>query len=111
MPVQSQEAAAAEGRELSRTLAVIPARVLMRHFSDWSLCCPPSSPQAQAEVAQLPELPPAQPQLGVTADQLPVCGTDEPAAEVLPPEADCSPGEVHAFQQARLQLVRALSQV
>lgn len=111
MPVQPQEAAAAKGRELSRTLAVVPARVLLRRLSDRSSLCPPSSPQAQAEVAQLPELPPAQPQLGVAADQLPVRGTDEPAAEVLPPEADCSPGEVHAFQQARLQLVRALSRV
>lgn len=85
---------------------VIAARVLQRRLSDQSLLCPQSSPQAQAEVAQLPELPPAQPQLSIAADQLPVRGADEPAAEVLSAEADCSPGEVHAFQQARFQLVR-----
>jgi len=58
-------------------------------------------------VAQLPELSPAQPQFSLPADQLPVRGTDEPAAEILIAEINCSPGEVHAFQQAWLQLVRA----
>lgn len=111
MPTKSQKTAAATGRELSSAFAVIPARVLQRSFSDRSLLCPPSSPQAQAEVAQLSELPPAQPQLGVAADQLPVRGADEPAAEVLSPQADCSPGEVHAFQQAWFQLVRAQRRV
>lgn len=100
MPVKSQKNAAAKSRDLSSAFAVIPARVLHRHFSNLPFLCLPSSPQAQAKVAQLPEFPPAQPQLGIPADQLPVCGTDEPAAEVLSPEADCSPGEVHTFQQA-----------
>lgn len=80
-------------------------------LSDLSLLCSLSLLQAQAEVAQLPELPPAQPQLGVSADQLPVRGTDEPAAEVLTPQVNSSAGEVHTFQQARFQLVRAQCQV
>lgn len=105
-PVKSQKNAAAKGRDLSSAFALIPARVLQRHFNNLPFLCLPSSPQAQAEVAQLPEFPQAQPQLGIAADQLPVRGTDEPAAEVLTPEADCSPGEVHTFQQAWFQLVR-----
>lgn len=106
MPVKSHKNAATKGRHLSSTFAVIPACVLQRHFSNLPFLCLSSSPQAQAKVAQLPEFPPAQPQLGITADQLPVCSTDEPAAEVLSPEADCTPGEVHTFQQAWFQLVR-----
>lgn len=106
IPVKSQRNAATKGRDLSSRHAVIPDHVLQIHFSNLPFLCLPSSPQAQAKVAQLPEFPSAQPQLSVTADQLPVCGTDEPAAEVLSPEADCSPGEVHTFQQAWFQLVR-----
>lgn len=53
-------------------------------------------------MAQFPELPSAKPELGVPADQLPVCGSDEPAAEVLTAQADCPTGEAHAIQQAWL---------
>lgn len=54
--------------------------------------------QAQAEVAQFPELSSAKLKLCITADQLPVGGPDEPAAEILPPEVNRPAGETHAFQ-------------
>ncbi|KAG5845024.1 hypothetical protein ANANG_G00134380 [Anguilla anguilla] len=64
----------------------------------------PVQQASEATLAQLPELPPAQPLLRAAPDQLPVRPADEPPAEVLAPQAHRPAGEVHPHQQARLQL-------
>lgn len=59
----------------------------------------------KAALAQLPELPPAQPQLGLAGDQPPVLCPAQPAAEVLPAPAHGHHGEVLRAPQASLDVV------
>lgn len=61
----------------------------------------------EAPLAQLPELPPAQPQLGVPGDQSAVCRPDPPPAQGLAAAAHRLHGEVHGAPQARMGLVSA----
>lgn len=59
----------------------------------------------KAALAQLPELPPAQPELRLAGDQPPVLGTAQPAPEVLPAAAHGHHGEVLPATQAGLDVV------
>lgn len=59
----------------------------------------------KAALAQLPELPPAQPQLGLAGDQPPVLCPAQPAPEVLPAPAHGHHGEVLRAPQASLDVV------
>lgn len=72
-----------------------------RGFLSWEC---PVCPQ-KAALAQLPELAPAQPELGLAGDQPPVLGPAQPAPEVLPAPAHSHHGEVLRAPQAGLDLV------